>query len=95
MGLASWLLTAYCICRLCTGPHGGHGITKSGSQATPGRTVACDMDFLRKSIRISGEWFKCEDTGSAIKGRHIDIFMASHSEARRFGRKWTREVEVR
>ena len=29
-----------------------------------------------------------EDTGGAIKGRHIDIWFSSHDEARAWGKRW-------
>jgi 3D (Asp-Asp-Asp) domain-containing protein len=33
-------------------------------------------------------YFRAEDTGGAIKGHRVDIFMVSRSEALNFGRRW-------
>ena len=52
--------------------------------------IACDPRYvpLRSKIFIPSikRWFYCADTGSKIKGRHLDILM-SRSEMRRFGRQ--------
>ena len=42
--------------------------------------------------KYSGEYL-VSDTGRTIKGREIDIYLASDAEAKRFGRKRVR-VEV-
>ena len=75
------------------------GKTASGKQAREG-ICAADPDVLPLGSRIrvhdagkySGE---CEvaDTGRAIKGREIDIYLASDREAKKFGKKQVR-VEV-
>lgn len=75
------------------------GKTASGKQAREG-LCAADPDILPLGSRIrvhdagaySGE---CEvaDTGRAIKGREIDIYLANDREAKKFGRKQVR-VEV-
>ena len=75
------------------------GKTASGKQAREG-ICAADPDILPLGSRIrvhdagaySGE---CEvaDTGRAIKGREIDIYLANDREAKKFGRKQVR-VEV-
>lgn len=75
------------------------GRTASGTRARPG-VVAADPDVLPLGSRIrvsgagpySGEYV-VEDTGPAVDGRHIDIYVESASEARRFGRR-TVEVEI-
>lgn len=75
------------------------GKTASGKHAREG-ICAADPDILPLGSRIrvhdagaySGE---CEvaDTGRAIKGREIDIYLASDREAKKFGKKQVR-VEV-
>jgi 3D (Asp-Asp-Asp) domain-containing protein len=75
------------------------GKTASGQQARPG-VVAADPKILPIGSRIrvsdagaySGE-YSVEDTGRAIKGHEIDIYIADAEEARRFGRRAVR-VEV-
>ncbi len=76
-----------------------YGLTKSGVVARPG-IVAADPAVLPLGsvIRVSdpkgysGE-YEVLDTGSKVKGRHIDIFMWDRDEAVEFGRhKVTVEV---
>ncbi len=62
--------------------------------------VAADPEVLPIGTRIlirdagfySGEYLVA-DTGRAIDGYEIDIYMESRAEALRFGRRWVR-VEV-
>jgi 3D (Asp-Asp-Asp) domain-containing protein len=83
------LATAYC----------DTGLTKSGVRAQPG-VVAADTRRLPLGTRVRivapGERFAgiytVLDTGSAIKGRDLDIFMPSCRAAKRFGK---RAVQVR
>jgi 3D (Asp-Asp-Asp) domain-containing protein len=60
----------------------GYGITSSGNSVTPGVTVAVDP-----SVIPLGSWIevmysngtvekrRADDTGSAIKGQHVDIYV--------------------
>jgi 3D (Asp-Asp-Asp) domain-containing protein len=69
------------------------GTTASGKQARPG-TVAADPKVLPIGTRIriqdagrySGE-YTVADTGPAINGHEIDIFIANAGEAKAFGRR--------
>jgi 3D (Asp-Asp-Asp) domain-containing protein len=80
--------TAYCIT----------GTTASGMQTRPG-IVAADPAVLPLGSRIrvdgagsySGE-YTVTDTGPAVRGREIDIFIPDLDAAKRFGR---RRVQVR
>jgi 3D (Asp-Asp-Asp) domain-containing protein len=72
----------------CTGT-----ITASGRRVGAG-VVAADLALLPIGtvIRISGappydREYHVLDTGPKVRGRHIDIYMADCSEARRFGRR--------
>ena len=75
------------------------GTTASGAAARSGG-VAADPRVLplgsrirvRGAGRYSGEYV-VSDTGPAIKGREIDIYSPSDTEAAAFGRR-TVEVEV-
>ncbi|MGB7069996.1 MAG: 3D domain-containing protein [Pyrinomonadaceae bacterium] len=73
--------TAYCL----------RGRTASGAFVRNG-IVAADPRVLRLGTRInlggarSGQYLVA-DTGGAIKGRRLDIWMASCADARRFGRR--------
>ena len=76
------LITAYCLCHLCTSYT--HGITKSGNKAEAELTAACGKDLYGKVIHVEGFGvYFCEDTGRLVKGYHVDIFMKSHEEARK------------
>ena len=81
--------TAYCI----------GGETSSGTQAKSG-TVAADPQVLPMgtTIRVTGllsprpQTFTVADTGPAVKGNEIDVFIGDCARAKTFGR---RPVQVR
>lgn len=88
-GMGRYKLSFYCACRKCNG--NSHGITASGTHVTEGRTIAVDSRKipLGSVVHIDGFGdFIAEDTGSAIKGNRIDIFVGSHSEALSLGIKY-------
>ncbi|MDF2926664.1 MAG: hypothetical protein K0R57_5578 [Paenibacillaceae bacterium] len=93
-------LTAYTAGVESTGKtpsHPQYGITYSGVRAEEGRTVAVDPKVipLGSIVYIEGVGIrKAEDTGSAIKGSKIDVYMEDVSEARTFGRKHNVKVFV-
>jgi 3D (Asp-Asp-Asp) domain-containing protein len=81
--------TAYCVT----------GTTAMGVHTRPG-IVAADPAVLPlgSRIRVSGAGtysgvYTVADTGAAVRGREIDIFMTDLAAARRFGRRRVR-VEV-
>ena len=75
--MGSYKLTFYCNCRRCCGKWAG-GPTASGTMPAEGRTVACGALPLGTRILIAGQGeFIVEDRG--VSGRHIDIYMDSHS----------------
>ena len=82
--LGTYSLTAYCSCVNCCGK--SDGITASGTQATAGRTVACNSLPIGTVISINGNQYVVEDTGG-MGGNVIDIFCDSHEEALNFGRQ--------
>ncbi len=65
------------------------GITSSGLVVQESRTLACPPNFpFGTKIYIEGVGERrCEDRGGAIKGNHIDIYMATKDEAFAFGRQ--------
>lgn len=80
--LGSFTATAYCL----------QGRTANGMGVRRG-LIAADPRVLRLGSRInlgagsySGSYLVA-DTGGSIKGRRLDIWMSSCSEARRFGRR--------
>ena len=93
-------LTAYTAGPESTGKtpsHPAYGITKSGSKAEEGRTIAVDPNLipLGSLVLIEGIGIRrAEDTGSAIKGPRIDVFMNDLEEALKFGVKKNVKVYV-
>ncbi len=84
--LGTFTLTAYCSCRQCCGRWSG-GPTASGTMPEAGRTIAVDKRVIPLGTRVYIEGygeFVAEDTGSAVRGNHIDIYMDSHEAARWF-----------
>jgi 3D (Asp-Asp-Asp) domain-containing protein len=93
-------LTAYTAGIESTGKtpsHPAYGITYSGYQAMEGRTIAVDPSIipLGTTVYIDGIGVRtAEDTGSAIRGSRIDVFMDDVGEARQFGVKKNVKVYV-
>lgn len=81
-------LTGYCSCPLCCGG-GADAKTASGSTVVPRQTVAADPRVIPigTTIKINGEDYVVQDTGSAVKGRIIDIYFDEHEDAKKFGRQ--------
>ena len=80
----------------------GRGITSTGVKAREWRTVAANPEVLPPGTIVyiphfagapNGGKFVVEDTGSAIRGRRLDVYMASRNEALEFGRRKLR-VEI-
>ena len=83
---------------IASGPNAGRpkavGISASGLRARRG-TIAADTRIfpLGTVMYVPGYgWGRVEDRGSAIQGRKIDLFMPTHAESLRWGR---RSVQVR
>ena len=85
--------TAYCACRKCCGKW-ANGKTATGTTPTQGRTIAVDKREipLGTHVLIDGVEYIAEDTG--VRGKHIDIFFNSHSEALKYGVKYV-EVDIK
>lgn len=95
--LGSFTVTAYCCCKDCCGKeptHPAYGITKSGTKATEGKTIAVDPTVipLGTTVYLNDKSYIAEDTGSAIKGKKIDLFINDHQRAKVFG---VQEMEVK
>ena len=81
---------------------GGGVTTASGTRVTEGRTIAVDPSVipLGSKVRITcpdypsvNGVYTAEDTGGAIKGNIIDIYIHDLSEVNSFGRR-TIQVEI-
>ncbi|MBQ4057487.1 MAG: SH3 domain-containing protein [Lachnospiraceae bacterium] len=84
--VGTFTITAYCGCNKCGT---GSNRTASGTTPTEGRTIAADTSMFPfgTQLVIGGVVYTVEDSGSGVKGNHIDIFFATHSRALAFGRK--------
>lgn len=84
--IGTFTLTAYCNCRKCCGKW-ARGPTASGEMPEAGKTIAVDPDVIPLGTRVyidgMGEYV-AQDTGSAINGNRIDVYMDSHTAARNF-----------
>lgn len=86
-------LTAYAAGVSSTGKsksHPQYGITASGATVQEGRTIAVDPKVIPIGwwVYIEGIGFRrAEDTGSAVKGKKIDVYFESESYAEKFGLK--------
>lgn len=85
--MGEFTVTHYCDCPICCGKW-SDGITATGTVATPGRTVVVDPSVipLGSQVLIDGHTYIAEDTGSAIKGNRLDVFVATHEEGISRGR---------
>lgn len=81
------ILTAYCHCAICCGE--ANQPTASGVMPRVGRTISAPRWVPFGSlVRLPGMgWRRVEDrTAMRYNGRY-DVFMASHAEAKRFGKR--------
>jgi 3D (Asp-Asp-Asp) domain-containing protein len=77
------------------------GTRASGKWSHPG-TVAADRTVLPLNSRIriygagrySGD-YTVEDTGGKVDGHHIDVYMPSQAEAKKFGRQRVKVVVLK
>ena len=69
----------------------GRQRTYVGTWATVNKTIAVDPKVIPLGSKVYipqfGIMFIAEDTGSAIKGNKIDIFMATYNQAKQWGIK--------
>ena len=85
--LGEFTLTAYCGCSRCCGK--SNGKTATGVKAKANHTIAVDPKTIPygTEVLINGQKYVAEDCGSAVKGKHIDIFFSTHKEAVKFGKQ--------
>ncbi|MFZ5815929.1 MAG: 3D domain-containing protein [Bacillota bacterium] len=84
--------TAYTSGPESTGKRPGHpqyGITFTGTAARQGRTIAVDPELIPLGSRVYihelREFRYAEDTGGAIRGSRIDLYMDEVSDALQWG----------
>ena len=91
MSLGEFEITAYCGGTCCSS---GTGITASGNIAEEGKTIGVDPDIIPLGSKVkivfadgTEHVYRADDTGSAINGNIIDLYMESHEDALVFGRQ--------
>ena len=85
-------VTAYCPCKKCCGRN-ARGVTASGKRVSynGGRFVAADTNHFPFGTRLSIPGYhnakpvEVIDTGSAIKGKKLDVYFPSHETATEWG----------
>lgn len=78
--LGIFKITYYCDCEICQEQY--IGITAIGNKPKINRTVAVDPGVIKlgSKLKINNKEYIAEDTGGAIKGNVIDVFVATHEE---------------
>lgn len=99
VNLGEYTITHYCSCPICCGvwaenrPLDDNGeeivLTASGARAEAGKTIAVDPEIIPfgTTVIIEGQEYVAQDTGTLVKGNHIDIYCDSHGEAWEKGTK--------
>lgn len=95
---AVFTVTHYCGCSICCGSYSSGSESEaygaSGKRLEPLVSVAVDPRVIPLGTILhdaQGNVYRAEDTGSAIKGNRIDLFIGNHQEAKRLGVK---EIEL-
>lgn len=90
--LQTVIVTGYCSCPVCCGPNAS-GLTATRTKAQRG-TIAADPSIFPFGTQLNipgyGEGV-VEDTGSRVKGFHIDVWFPTHAEAQAWG---SREMSI-
>ena len=83
--LGVFKLTAYCPCYECS--KGWGRMTSSGRLAQENHTIATDPSDNPQATRggSTARGYYAEDPAAGVVGKHIDIFMESHSATLSFG----------
>lgn len=71
-----------------TPDHPEYGITATGTEVTPGQTIAADWNVLPPGTKVYIEGIGeriVEDSGGAVKGKHVDVYIPSVEEANKRG----------
>lgn len=84
------IVTYYDVCVLCCGKD--DGITASGAVAVPYETCAVDPAVIPLGSTVLMDYgdgtvlhLRAEDTGSGVRGNHVDVCVAGHEEALALG----------
>ena len=87
-------VTHYCGCSICCGQWSSGSESEAygckGDKLTPYYSIAADPDVIPYGTIVhdqDGNAYKVVDTGSAINGNKIDLFVGDHQEALNLGVK--------
>lgn len=86
--IGDYKLTHYCTEQRAHICGTGTGLTATGTQVTAGWTIAVDPSIIPYGTEVYIEgygWRVAEDCGGAVKGKHIDIAVETHSQASSMG----------
>lgn len=91
--VGTYYITAYCSCSKCCWP--STNMTASGTtchyEDNPREPTTCAIDRKLHSfgdtfyLKSEGRMYVAEDTGSAVKGKHIDLYFPDHSYVQSYG----------
>lgn len=91
--LGEFKITFYCSCSRCCGEY-ANGITATGESLQSFKTIAVDPNVIPYYSKIKidgldGYEFIATDTGGAIKGNKIDVYVSDHQTALNYGVMYT------
>lgn len=89
---ANFVVTSYCGCSKCCGKWSSgsdsNAIGCLGVKLTPYYSIAVDKSIIPLGTVLwddEGNYYRAEDTGSGVKGHHIDLFTGDHKAALQSG----------
>lgn len=89
---ANFVVTSYCGCSKCCGKWSNgsdsNAIGCLGVKLTPYYSIAVDKSIIPLGTILwddEGNYYRAEDTGSGVKGHHIDLFTGDHEAALQAG----------
>lgn len=89
---AEFTVTHYCGCPICCGKWSSGSESEAygckGDKLVPYYSIAADPDVIPYGTIVydqDGNEYKVVDTGSAIKGNKIDLFIGDHDKANELG----------
>lgn len=76
----------------------GSKLTASGGKVHSGTITTCASDtrYLKFGtyIEVGGRIYRCEDTGSAVKKKHVDLYFETLKEVKKYGSHYETIYEV-
>lgn len=89
---ANFVVTSYCGCSKCCGKWSSGSDSNAvgclGVKLTPYYSIAVDKSIIPLGTILwddEGNYYRAEDTGSGVKGHHIDVFTGDHEAALQAG----------